>query len=110
MSGTSLVHRIALGMIPGVGDITARKLVAYAGSPEAVFSESHRSLTRIPGVGDSLAKAISGRIYLAAAEKEAEFVEKHQIKAISTLMTTIPTACGSVKTPPSPSIIRAMPT
>jgi len=80
MSGTSLVHRIALGMIPGVGDITARKLVSYAGSPEAVFSESHRSLTRIPGVGESLAKAISGRIYIGAAEKEAEFVAKHQIK------------------------------
>ncbi len=80
MSGTSLVHRIALGMIPGVGDITARKLVAYAGSPEAVFNESHRSLTRIPGVGESLAKAIAGRIYIGAAEKEAEFVEKHQIK------------------------------
>ena len=80
MSGTSLVHRIALGMIPGVGDITARKLVAFAGSPEAVFSESHRSLTRIPGVGENLAKAISGRIYLAAAEKEAEFVEKHRVR------------------------------
>jgi DNA processing protein len=80
MSGTSLVYRIALGMIPGVGDITARKLVSYTGSPEAVFSESHRSLTRIPGVGDSLAKAISGRIFLGAAESEAEFVEKHQIK------------------------------
>jgi len=80
MSEPSLVHRIALGMIPGVGDITARKLVSYTGSLEAVFNESHRSLTRIPGVGGSLAKAVSGRAYLEAAEKEAEFIAKHKIR------------------------------
>ncbi len=80
MSTESLVHKIALGMIPGVGDITARKLVSYAGSVEAVFRESYRSLTRIPGVGDQLAKAVAGREYLAEAAREAEFVEKHGIK------------------------------
>ena len=80
MSTESLVHKIALGMIPGVGDITARKLVSYTGSVEAVFSESYRSLTRVPGVGEQLAKAVAGREYLAEAAKEAEFVEKHGIK------------------------------
>ena len=77
---TSLVYKIALGMIPGVGDITARKLVAYAGSVEAVFIESHRSLTRIPGVGEALASAVTGHEYLDAAKREAEFVDKHGIK------------------------------
>ena len=80
MSQTSLVHKIALGMIPGVGDITARKLVSYAGSVEAVFSEPFRNLTKIPGVGETLAKAVSGRDYLEAAAREADFVEKHGIK------------------------------
>ncbi len=77
---TSLVYKIALGMIPGVGDITARKLVAYAGSVEAVFTESYRSLTRIPGVGEALASAVTGHEYLDAAKQEAEFVDKHGIK------------------------------
>lgn len=80
MSTESLVHKIALGMIPGVGDITARKLVSYTGSVEAVFSESYRSLTRVPGVGEMLAKAVAGHEYLDKAAKEAEFVEKHGIK------------------------------
>ena len=80
MSQPSLVHRIALGMIPGVGDITARKLVSYAGSVEAVFTESYRNLTKIPGVGEALAKAVAGHEYLDAAAEEAEFVEKHGIK------------------------------
>jgi len=80
MSTAQLVYKLALGMIPGVGDITARKLVSYAGSVEAVFTESYRNLTKIPGVGETLAKAVAGHEYLDAAEKEAEFVEKNGIK------------------------------
>lgn len=80
MSDPLLVHKIALGMIPGVGDITARKLVSYAGGVEAVFRESHRVLMRIPGIGETLARAISGREYLATAEREAEYADKHGIR------------------------------
>jgi len=80
MSSTPLVYKIALGMIPGVGDITARKLVSYAGSVEAVFTESFRNLTRIPGIGEALASAIAGHEYLPAAGREAEFVERNRIK------------------------------
>ena len=75
-----LVYKIALGMIPGVGDITARKLVSYAGSVEAVFTESFRNLTRIPGIGEALAAAVAGHEYLPAAEREAEFVERNKIR------------------------------
>ncbi len=32
-----LKHKIALGLIPGIGDINARKLVSHLGSVEAVF-------------------------------------------------------------------------
>jgi len=75
-----LVYKIALGMIPGVGDITARRLVSYAGDVEAVFRESFRSLTRIPGIGEGLASAIAGHEYLPAAEREAEFVARNNIR------------------------------
>lgn len=80
MSTVSLVHKIALGMIPGVGDITARKLVSYTGSVEAVFSESCRNLRKIPGIGDNLAQAVARHEYLEAAAREAEFTEKHGIR------------------------------
>jgi len=76
----SLKHKIALGLIPRIGDISARKLVAHFGSVEAVFHESYRTLTRIPGIGPGLARYISDRSYLDAAEKEAEYVSKHNIK------------------------------
>jgi len=76
----SLKHKIALGLIPRIGDISARKLVAHFGSVEAVFHESYRTLTRIPGIGPGLASYISDRSYLDIAEKEAEYVDKHNIK------------------------------
>jgi DNA processing protein len=80
MSSLPLHYKIALGMIPGVGDITARRLVSYTGSVEAVFRESFRNLTRIPGIGESLASAIASHDYLPAAEREAEFVSRNSIK------------------------------
>ena len=47
MPEISLKHKIALGLIPGIGDINARKLVSHLGSVEAVFSEPHRNLVKI---------------------------------------------------------------
>lgn len=76
----SLKHKIALGLIPGIGDINARKLVAYFGSVEAVFTETYNSLLKIPGIGTGLAKYISDHSYLEAAETEAEYVTKNGIR------------------------------
>lgn len=80
MSEVTLKHKIALGLIPRIGDISARKLVSYAGSVEAVFSESYRNLIKIPGIGPEAAKNICDRSYLDTAEKEIEYINKHKIK------------------------------
>jgi len=76
----SLKHKIALGLIPHVGDINARKLVAHFGCVEAVFREPYRNLVKIPGIGSGLAKYITDRSYLEAAEREAEYVTKKNIR------------------------------
>jgi len=77
---TSLEHKIALGLIPRIGDINARKLVAHFGSVEAVFREPYRSLIKIPGIGPELAGYICDRSYLKDAEKEADYVVKNNIR------------------------------
>jgi DNA processing protein len=74
-----LKHKIALGLIPRIGDINARKLVSHFGSVEAVFHEPYRNLVKIPGIGAGLAKYISDRSYLETAEKEVEYIEKNKI-------------------------------
>jgi DNA processing protein len=75
----SLKYKIALSIIPRVGDINARKLVSYFGSVEGIFKESYSNLLRIPGIGSGLAKYISEKSYLDIAEKEAEYVIKNNI-------------------------------
>lgn len=80
MSEVSLKHKIALGLIPRIGDINARKLVSHFGSVEAVFHEPFRNLLKIPGIGAGIAKYISDRSYLELAEKEAEYVIRNNIR------------------------------
>ena len=80
MSEVSLKHKIALGLIPRIGDINARKLASYFGSVEAIFHEPFRNLIRIPGIGSGIAKYISDNSYLAVAEREAEYVTKNNIR------------------------------
>jgi DNA processing protein len=80
MLDVTLTHKIALSLIPGIGDINARKLVSHIGSVEGIFSESYRILIKIPGIGTGLAKSICEKSYLETAEKEAEYVIKNNIK------------------------------
>ncbi len=77
-----LKYKIALSLVPGIGGILARNLVAYVGSVEGVFSESVNALTKIPGIGEINAKRIKKRDVLEKAEKEIEFVEKHKIETL----------------------------
>jgi DNA processing protein len=80
MPDISLKHKIALGLIPRIGDINARKLVSHFGSVEAIFHEPYRNLIKIPGIGSGLAKYISDRSYLDTAEKEVEYISKNNIR------------------------------
>jgi len=80
MSEVSLKHKIALGLIPRIGDINARRLVSHFGSVEAIFHEPYRTLIKIPGIGSGIAKYISDRSYLTTAEKEVEYITNNNIR------------------------------
>lgn len=90
MTEVSLKHKIALGLIPGIGDINARKLVSHLGGVEYVFSESYRNLMKIKGIGTNLAKAVCERSYLETAEKEAEYVTRNNIRTFFYLDSDYP--------------------
>lgn len=69
-------------MIPKVGSINAKKLIAYCGGIEEVFKQSKKALLKIPGVGECLATEIVNQNILSKAEQEIEFIEKYNIKAL----------------------------
>lgn len=78
----SLKYKIGLTLIPWVGHVTAKTLVSYCGSPEAVFKEKSRSLLKIPGIGEVTSEAIINQDVLERAEKEIKFIEKNNITPI----------------------------
>lgn len=73
------LQQIALTKIKGVGPKTARNLLAYCGSVEAIFNSEKRELLQIPSIGRATVEAILSNDYLLEAEKELRFIEKHGI-------------------------------
>jgi DNA processing protein len=80
MSPEALKYQIAISLIPGIGNVLAKKLISYTGSIEAVFREKKKNLTKIPGIGEYLADRIESQQVMAVAESEIEFIEKNHIK------------------------------
>lgn len=83
MFSTELKYLIALDMIPRIGSITAKKLIACCGGAEAVFREAKTILQKIRGIDDATARAIIGGKTLTEAEKELDFIQKNKINALA---------------------------
>lgn len=77
-----LLYQIGLTLIPGVGDVLGKKLVAWCGGPEAVFREKKRQLEKIPGIGQQTLSNILQQTVLKRAEEEIEFLQKKQFQAL----------------------------
>jgi DNA processing protein len=82
MADGQLLYQIGLTLIPGVGDILGRKLVLTCGSAEAVFHEPHRSLKKMPRIGEILAEAVANKEILQRAEEEVEFINRYKISTL----------------------------
>jgi len=79
MNEEILKYQISLTLITGIGNVNAKKLIAYVGSVEAIFKESKVKLMKIPGIGEFLATEIVKFQDFSKAEKEIEFCKKEKI-------------------------------
>lgn len=85
-----LIFQIGLTLIPKVGPVVAKKLIAYCGGAEAVFKEKQFLLQKIPSIGPALAKSIANQTILKRAEEELLFIEKHQLQTAYYLTENYP--------------------
>ena len=76
-----LLYHIAITSIPNIGDVTAKKLIAYCGSSEQVFREKRSLLEKIPGIGEVNAQKIIAHKTeaLVGAEEELIFIKKTRL-------------------------------
>lgn len=76
----NLAYKIAIALIPGIGAITARNLIAYVGSVEGVFQEKEKNLMKIPGIGEVNAQRVIRQNVLEKAKREVDFILKNRIQ------------------------------
>lgn len=87
----NLEYKIAISLIPGIGSVTARNLIAYVGSVEGVFQEKEKNLMKIPGVGEVNAQRVVRQNVLDRANREVDFILKNQIQTYFYLDENYPT-------------------
>ena len=79
MSENNLLYALALQNVSKIGDITAKKLIQYCGSAEAVLKEKKSNLLKIDGIGSILIGDLYSKHHLIEAEQELKFVREHDI-------------------------------
>jgi len=77
-----LLYQIGITLIDNIGDITAKKLIAYCGGVEAVFHEKKSALLKIPTVSRGAANAVITQNVLRLAEQEIKFIRKKKIRPL----------------------------
>lgn len=53
-----ILYQIAVTLIPGIGDISGKRFVAYCGNAMAVFKETRKSLEKINGIREVTVDAL----------------------------------------------------
>jgi DNA processing protein len=86
----ALLYEVALTLVPGIGDVNGKKLVAYCGGAEAVFREKKKSLSKIPGIGEKTVDSILSQDVLSRAERELDFADKYGIRILYYLNSDYP--------------------
>lgn len=95
-----LYHYLALTRVAGIGPILGRNLVSYCGGAQAVFKENTRRLAQIPGISTVGAEAIKSFRQWDVIEKELNFIDKYNIRALPYTHTEYPTRLKQVADSP----------
>ncbi|MHB1279122.1 MAG: DNA-processing protein DprA [Bacteroidia bacterium] len=82
MDNEELFYTVALTMIPDVGPVISRNLLAYAGSAKAVFDYSRSRLEKVPGVGPLTAERVAAFTDFKRVEKQLKFAEKADVRIL----------------------------
>ncbi|AYN66130.1 DNA-protecting protein DprA [Euzebyella marina] len=77
MTTNELLALLRLQHVPNVGDVTAKKLIAFCKSPEEIFKTKRQHLLSIEGIGTHAIKSLYDIEHLEAAEAELNTITKN---------------------------------
>ena len=75
----TLLHQVALTLVPHIGAVQARILAMHFGDASAIFKAKKSLLEKIEGIGEVRAASIRDFNGFKRAEEEISFIEKYKI-------------------------------
>jgi len=82
MNTDQLRFKMGIGLIPKIGPVLTKRLIAYCGSAEGIFLENRSGLSKIPGIGERLADHIVSHRTLDRVDREIEWINKYRIDSL----------------------------
>lgn len=83
-------NRVALTLIPQIGDVVAKELLLYFGNATDIFKAKKRELERISGVGEYRANAIKNFRDHPTVAAEIAFMKSHHVTPVFYTDTNYP--------------------
>jgi DNA processing protein len=102
----SLLDTLRLSMVPGVGPIARRALIARFGSPAAVLDASVTELRQVSGIGAKLASAIAEARNTQDAEAELAACRQSAIEVIVESDPRYPPLLSEIPDPPGTLFVK----
>lgn len=82
MTESTLLSALALQNVTKIGDISAKKLIQFCGSVEAVFKEKKNTLLKIDGIGALMISDLFAKRHFLEAEQELKFILDNKIDCL----------------------------
>jgi DNA processing protein len=80
MNQNELLYTLALMRTDGIGDVSAKKLLAHFGSAENVFQAQKKDLDKVFRISKNAIEEIQNKSTFKIAENEIAFIEKNNLK------------------------------
>ncbi len=77
-----LICRLALTLVPNIGDVQTKLLVQHFGGAQSIFKAKKSELEGVEGMGSVRAQSIMSFKEFEAAEKELQFIQKFNIQPL----------------------------
>lgn len=91
---------ITLNLIPGLGSVRIRSLLAYFGSAELVLAAPQNMLVRVPRIGPALAAAIADWRNCTNVQAELDYTAQYGCRIVTLLDEDYPAALRQMDDPP----------
>ncbi|MBI1223031.1 MAG: DNA-protecting protein DprA [Bacteroidetes bacterium] len=82
MEDDELYYTVALTMIPEIGPVLARNLIAYAGGSKNVFTLPKGKLEKVPGIGPSIAERVAAFNDFKRVERQLKYAGKNKVRIL----------------------------